>query len=117
MTCSVGLPAVGTPAVFAVGLIGAYSTQAAAAIAPAIVAVLRTTLRIVVLLDLCGTGSGGRDSQCVPPFSRVCNLDHSLLGRGERIGFPARALHRPLHEAAILLQHAPEVHGPLDQLP
>src|SRR6266568_4760869 len=116
MTCSVGLPAVGTPAVFAVGLIGGSSTHAATAIAPAIVAVLRATLRIVVLLDLCGR-AGGRDSQSVPPFSRVCNLDHSLLGSGERIGFPARALHRPLHEAAILLQHAPEVHGPLDQLP
>src|SRR5258706_14056444 len=87
------------------------STQAAATIATAIVAVLRTKLSMYALLRPWGR-AGAKDS---PNLSSVQTVRKFFRGI-ERIGFPARALHRLLHDAAILVEHAPEVHRPLHQL-
>src|SRR5438445_3631762 len=59
--------------VLLVGLTGAFSTHAETTIAPAIVAVRTTKVRICELLTR-GDGASSRDSQSLPPFSPPCNL-------------------------------------------
>src|SRR5882672_9094132 len=59
--------------VLLVGLTGAFSTHAATAIAPAIVAVLRTNL-CMVFSWTCVEWAGSRGSQSLSPFSPPCNL-------------------------------------------
>src|SRR5882724_246534 len=97
-----GVPAVAMEAVFAVGLIGAYSTHAAATIAPVTRVNRRTCLGIG---DSAGlrTGLEGAGIVKLSPFSPPRKQpvrwfsDQDVLGGLERIGFPARALHRFFH--------------------
>src|SRR5258706_3128868 len=107
-------------AVLAVGLIGAYSTHAAATIAPVTRVNRRTCLGIGGLRGAVD-GLEGASIVKLSPFSPprkqpVRFSDQCVLGGLERIGFPAGALHRLLHDAAILVEHVPEIHRPLHQL-
>src|SRR5467141_758432 len=73
-SCSDGLFATFAAVIgVSVGVTGASYTHAAATIAPAIVAVRTTKVRICELLNRCD-GAGSRDSQSLPPFSPPCNL-------------------------------------------